>query len=197
MIPKRIFTIWISEKEMPELMQKCVKSHDLKGYEHRMITLDDCRYTANRYLQECIKEKKWIKVTDFLRMFLLFYEGGIYLDCDMEILKPFDDLLKNNMFVGREDPNVIANSIIGAEVHHPLLGEYLRMVEDNFRGDGEFIFEPAERLFSDLIIGRYGNFPGITTYSSDYFFPKNEKTGEEKITDNTHIYHHFARSWKK
>lgn len=194
-IPKRIFTIWIAEKEMPELMRECCETHNLSEYEHRTITLDNC-FKDSRYLQEAIKAEKWIKVTDYLRIYYLYTEGGIYLDCDMEVLRPFDNLLNNDMFVCRENDRLIANSIIGAKEEHPLLKEYLEKVENNFKGDGELIFEPAERLFTDLINGVYGRFGSTTTYSSDYFHPLDEVTGKEKITDNTYTYHYFKRSWK-
>ena len=115
----------------------------------------------------------------------------------MEVIKPFSDLLNNNMFVGREDEHIISNSIIGAEKGHRLLKKYLDLVEINFRGGGDMIFEPAERLFTDLILGKYGKLGGVTTYSAEYFFPKDEKTQKEEITKNTYTYHHFQRSWKK
>jgi len=185
-IPKKIFTIWISEKEMPEKMQECCKTHLLKGYEHKMITLDNC-FKDSIYLQEVIQATKWIKAADFLRMYYLYNEGGIYVDCDMDILKPFDDLLDNDMFVCREDEKRIANSIIGAKKGHPLLREYLNKVESNFRGGGDMIFEPAERLFTDLVEGTYGEFGDVKIYPRGYFFP------EEKI----YTFHHFTRSWKK
>jgi hypothetical protein len=201
MIQKKIFTIWIGEIPMPEAWNEFVETHDIAEYEHKIILLEDAKRIAQehkiKYLQEAIDAKKFIKVTDYLRVWLLWSEGGIYLDCDMQVLKPFDDLLNTGIFVGRENNRVIANSIIGAEKGHPLLKKYLDIVESNFKGSGDMVFEPAERLFTDLVLGTYGNFEDIITYSSDYFFPMNEITKEEKITKNTHTYHHFARSWKK
>ena len=200
MIPKTIFTIWIGEIPLPSAWKEFVETHNLEDYEHKTILLDDAKRIADeydvKYLRDAIDSKKWIKVTDYIRMWLLYNEGGIYLDCDMQVIKPFDDLLNTGLFVGRENPRVIANSIIGAEKGHPLLKLYLDKVENNFKGSGDMIFEPAERLWTDLILGVYGNFEDIVTYSSDYFFPMNEETKEEKITKNTHVYHHFARSWR-
>ena len=200
MIPKKLWTIWIGEILLPAAWQEFVDTHNIEGYEHKIILLEDARKIADehdiKYLKEAIEAKKWIKVTDYIRMWLLYTQGGIYLDCDMQVLKPFDDLLDTGIFVGRENPRVIANSIIGAEKGHPLLKMYLDKVEANFKGSGEMIFEPAERLWTDLILGVYGNFENITTYSSNYFFPMNEDTKEEKITSNTYVYHHFSRSWK-
>ena len=197
MIPKIIYTIWISENPLPEDLKEWSKTHQVQpGFENRFITLDNC-IRGIRYVEEAIAAKKWIKVTDYLRMFYLYKTGGIYLDCDMEILKPLDDLLDNRLFVCRENEKVIANSVIGAEKENILIKKYLELAEDNFRGGGSMIFEPAERLFTDLIMGTYGDFGETKIYPEEYFFPYNEKTGETNITPNTHIFHHFKRSWKK
>jgi hypothetical protein len=201
MIPKRIFTIWIGEIPMPKEYEKWCNTHIMNGWERVVLLLDDAKHIAETnniaYLKEAIEAKKWVKVSDYMRIWNLFAHGGIYLDCDMEVLKPLDDLLDTGLFVGRENDHVVANSIIGAEQFHPLLKKYLEIVNGNFKGGGDLIFEPAERLFTDLCLGLYGNFEDMITYSSDYFFPMNEITKEEKITKNTHVYHHFMRSWKK
>lgn len=190
MIPKNIFTIWISEKGLPEKYKKDCATHKLEGYNHHYITLSDCENIKSKYLKECLKYKKWVKATDYVRMHYLYNKGGIYLDCDMQVLKPFDDLLSNSMFIGREDPRIIANSIIGSESNHLLIKKYLQLVENNFKGSGEMIFEPAERLLTDLILGKYGRFGDTTTYSSDYFFPL------KKSNKNSYTFHKFTRSWK-
>jgi hypothetical protein len=197
MIPKRIFTIWIAEIPLPEKYEKSCNSHNQSGYEHRFITLQDALQfsTKHVYLHEAIQAKKWIKVSDYLRMWYLCNEGGIYLDCDMEVIKPFDDLLDNKMFVGRETDILIGNSAVGAEKGHKLLQTYLDMVENNFRGDGNLIMEPAERLFGDLVNGHYGKLGPVTTYSAEYFFPFDEN-GKGEVTENSHTIHGFTRSWR-
>lgn len=201
MIPKKIWTIWINDKPMPEQYVLWVKTHKIKGYEHNLVLLNDVlkiQKTINsQYLNEAIASKKWIKVSDFSRIWYLFNYGGIYLDCDMEAIKPFDDLLNAGMFAGRENDKIIANSIIGAETGHSLLAKYMQLVNENFRGNGNFIFEPAERLFTDLVSGIYGNFENVVIYPSNYFFPVDKTSHKEKVAKNTYVYHHFARSWKK
>lgn len=41
-------------------------------------------------------------MSDYLRLWILFNYGGIYLDTDVEVLKKFDPLLKNEGFIGFE-----------------------------------------------------------------------------------------------
>jgi len=197
MIPKRIFSIWLNEKkEFPPLMERCIKSHKLPGYEHRLITLDNC-YRGSRYVNECLASKNWVKASDFLRMHYLYMEGGIYLDADMKVLKNFDDMLENKLFVCREENNFIANSAVGSVKEHPLLGEYLNTVENNYRGDGNLIFEVGMGLFTDFIYKADVDKMGIKIYEPEYFFPYNHQTGKINKTKNTRVWHYFAKSWVK
>lgn len=200
MIPKKIWTIWISDKLMPEQYVSWVETHKMKGYEHNLILLDNVlknkKAINSKYLNEAIAFKKWIKISDFTRIWYLFNYGGIYLDCDVEVLRPFNNLLGTGMFAGRENNSVISSSVMGSEAGHPLLKKYMQLVDRNFRGSGNFIFEPAERLLTDLILGTYGNFENVTIYPSEYFL-LDEAGRKEKTAKNVYARHHFARSWKK
>ena len=108
MIPKRIFTIWLDEnRKPPELVRRCIESQKIEGYEHRLITLENC-YKDSPYMQQCLTsphlKKRYCKASDYLRMHYLLTEGGIYLDADVEMLpgKNFDALLDCKAFVGTE-----------------------------------------------------------------------------------------------
>ena len=197
MIPKRIFTIWFNEDpELPPMVKRCIESQKIPGYEHRLITLENC-YKDSRYIKECLSAKQWVKASDWLRMWYLYTEGGIYLDADMEVLKGknFDDLLDNRIFLAKEAGGYWANAAIGSEPGHPTIKEYLRRVEDNFRGDGDSIFEPGIRTFTDVFWEADREGLGIKEYPTDYFFPYNHITHEIKITENTRVYHHYMTSW--
>ncbi len=62
------------------------------------------------------KEKKWGFVPDYARFDIIYNEGGIYMDTDVEILKPLDNLLSLHGFMGFEEGNYINGGIgFGAE----------------------------------------------------------------------------------
>lgn len=178
---------------MPEIVQRCIDSQKALGYEFKLITLENC-YRGSRYVQECIAAKKWVKASDFLRMHYLFTEGGIYLDADIEMKKAMDHLLDTDMFVCEEKNGVFANSVVGSVAGHPILKEYLRRVEENFRGDGDLTFEPGLRAFADLV-WRDGAMLNVKILTSDFFFPFNHETQETKETENTLGHHYFLKSW--
>lgn len=196
-IPKKIFCIWLNDNpKIPAINKECIETQKIPGYEHRLITLDNC-FKANTYVKECIDAKRWVKASDFLRMYYLVMEGGIFLDADMRILpgKNFDALLNNRMFLAREVAGLWANSALGAEPHHPILEEYLGHVERNFRGDGELVFQPGIRAFDDVFWKKDLQALGVKVCPTEMFFPYNHLNGQTNITSETIVMHLYQKSW--
>lgn len=192
-IPKRIISIWLGG-EMPILVKECIETHKLEEYEWLMITNDN--YHHCQYVDDCIKAGRYAKAVDYLRMYYLHEHGGIYVDSDMKILKNFDDLLENDMFVCEEGTNgFIANSIIGSIPHHPALKNYLETVENNFKGSGDLVFQPGMQTWTDTLKLKKHD-KGFTTYAQEYFLPYNWQTGVTNVTDNTRTFHYYLQTWK-
>jgi len=202
-IPKIIWTIWLSEDgSIPDLIKSCTESQKMPGYEHRLITLDNC-FKDSKYMQECLnsphKTKKWCKASDYLRMHYLLTEGGIYLDADVGILegRNFDDMLEARMFVGMENNNVpgitvLGTAVIGAEPNHPLIKLWKDIAEANFRGDDDKCYESSMDILNIQGVHYQDTF---RLYPPEYFFPYNWQTGIINVTQNTRTFHHFLKSW--
>lgn len=68
---------------------------------------------------------------DILRLELLWLYGGIYVDTDVEPLRPVDDLLSRGVIVawspnrGRDGSRLLTQAVIGAEPRHPFIGACL------------------------------------------------------------------------
>ena len=140
--------------------------------------------------------KNWVKAADFLKIYYLYIDGGIYLDADVEVLTNFDDLLSDRLFMGKEESiGFFSNAIIGAEAGHPTLGEYLNKVEQNFRGDGDLVFEAGMRLWTDVVTWAQNKDLGIKIYPQEYFMPFDNITKQENITPNSRTKHYFSSSW--
>ncbi len=84
---------------------------------------------------------------------------------------------------------------MGAEPGHSLLKEHMRRVEDNFRGDGELVYDPGIRAFNDLLWYTNKEAHGIKIYEPEYFFPIDPFSKQLTITEKTRIIHHFAGTW--
>lgn len=190
MIPKKIYTVWIGP-EMPDFIKKCIETHKLDGYEHILITNENMYH--NKYVDECLAAEKWGKAADYLRMHYLL-EGGIYLDADTKVLKSFDDVLDNEMFVCEEENKFIANGIVGVIPNHPMIKRYLELVDTNFIGSGELVFQPGMYLWTELV--KYSQWsPNIKIYPSDWFLPYNHQTNTTTLTENSHTIHYYLKSW--
>lgn len=193
MIPKRIISMWIGS-EMPDLVKKCVATHKLDGYEHLWIDNTNYHEFDCDYLKECTDAELWGKASDYIRMAALEKYGGIYLDADCEVLKTFDDVLDDDLFVCEEANYFVANGVIGAISHHPLIKDYLGKLTRNFKGSGELVFQPGMGLWTECIKqGPWKNV--IKIYPAEWFLPYNHQTGVTNITENTHTNHFYLRSW--
>jgi mannosyltransferase OCH1-like enzyme len=189
MIPKRIISIWLGDKQ-PELIQKCLNTHYQPGFENLLITLDNCY--RNIYIEGCL-QVSYAKAADYLRIYYLNKLGGIYLDADVEVIKPLDDFLDQEMFTCVEENGFVSNAIIGSVPGHPILKDYLGKVDRNFIGNGDLIFQPGMFLWTEIV--KYN--PGVRIYPPEYFLPYNHRMDRMKITENTHTIHYFLKSWTR
>lgn len=106
LLPKTIHYCWFGNNEKPKLFYKCYKSwkrfcpdYEIIEWNESNIDISSCPL----YVQQAFEEKKWAFVTDYIRLKIIYENGGIYLDTDVELLKPLDDLLVYNAYFGFED----------------------------------------------------------------------------------------------
>lgn len=80
----------------------------------------------NIFSQEAYEEKKWAFVSDYVRLYALYHYGGIYVDTDVEILKPLDDLLElGGAVTGYQDGYSIPAGIMLAVPQNEWIGKLL------------------------------------------------------------------------
>lgn len=87
--------------------------------------------SINTYCYEAYKSKKWAFVSDYARLKILYIHGGIYLDTDVELLKPLDPLLKNNKaWIGFQNTEQITTGLgFASEPYNPCIEEMLKLYE--------------------------------------------------------------------
>lgn len=126
-IPKVIHYCWLSNDEKPEKIKRCMASWSevMPDYEIRHWGMDSFDFDSVPFLKDAIAMKKWAYVSDFIRLYAVYTEGGIYLDSDVLVIKRFDDFLDNEMFIGTEMATDGAFSpeaaIFGARKEMPIL----------------------------------------------------------------------------
>jgi len=194
MIPKVIHYIWVGS-EVPENIQILIdkNSQFFKEYEVKVWTENNMP-PLNTFAQRAYDEGKWAFVSDYLRFIILQNHGGIYLDTDMEVLKPLDDLLDNRCFAGwdRRHKFVYAG-IIGAEPNN----EYIGNIVKSYNKIDNKLYPTSPEIMTDCY-ANYHKQEALNILSSQYFYPllDGEKSTELslKYAYTNHLWH---ESWRK
>ena len=123
MIPKKIHYCWFGRGKMPELAVKCIESWKkyLPEYEIKEWNEDTFDLTLYPYAKEAYDNRKFAFVTDVVRLYALYYEGGIYMDTDVEVLKPLDYLLQFDAVSGFETDSQIPTGLMASQKGLPLI----------------------------------------------------------------------------
>ena len=133
-------------------MKTCGKH--LEGYEVIEWNENNFDIDSHPFVKAAYKAKKWSYVSDYIRAYVIYKYGGIYLDTDILVLDNFDRFLNNRAFVGFENPQYPFTAVFGAEPGHPLVKD---MIEYYDRLDEyKFDFEKNNTIsVSDLLIKKY------------------------------------------
>ena len=195
-IPKIIHYCWLSGEPFSELVQRCIQSwkEKLPDYEFMLWDTDKFDIHSVSWVEQACAEKKWAFAADYIRLYALYTYGGIYLDCDVEVVKPFDDLLDQPYFMGSEShKNVIEAAVMGSEPHQAWMKEALGWYCDK-SFDVTKLNDPTIAI-PVIIKKTLAIFPDVKILPADYFSPKDNRTGKVRITPNTYTIHHFDGNW--
>ena len=103
MIPKIIHYCWFGDESFGDLQNRCIATWKKFLPDYKL-----CHWRASDlpfqilYVKKMYQNKRWAYLSDYMRLYALYHYGGIYLDLDVEILKPLDDLLENDFFISYE-----------------------------------------------------------------------------------------------
>lgn len=102
MIPKIIHYCWFSEEKYPPLIKRCIQSWKKQLPDYKLVLWDSKSFDFNSvpFVKKCIEMRKWAFAADYIRLYAVYTHGGIYLDSDVLVLKPFDKILNCNAFWG-------------------------------------------------------------------------------------------------
>ena len=208
MIPKIIHYCWFGGKPLPVLAQKCINSwkkycpdYEIKEWNETNFDVLGCDFT-----KEAFEAKKWAFLSDYARLSIIFQEGGIYLDTDVELLKSLDFILKHKCFFAEETTGFVNTGLgFGAEKGNSIIKKLLQEYEGKhfLLPDGTFDLTPCPKKNTRPLF-QYGyHFSGetiwkgenIVIYPPEYFCPMDCDTRKLEVTENTISIHHFEASW--
>lgn len=206
-VPKVIYYCWFGKGEMPHLAEKCIKSWKKYCPHYKIVRIDEGNFdiNQNKYAKEAYDAGKWAFVSDYARLKVLYDNGGIYFDTDVEVIKPIDKLIEEKGFMGFDDNGIISTGLgFACEKGNELIGA---LIED-YEGipfvlpDGTYDLTPCpERNTKKMqslgmnISLQNQDFMGLRMLAEDYLCPMKYYTGKKVITKNTYSIHHFCASW--
>jgi acetyltransferase-like isoleucine patch superfamily enzyme len=210
MIPKKIHYCWFGNNPKTENLEKYINSWKKYCPDYEIIEWNETNYdiTKNRFIQEAYNARKYAFVSDYARLDIIYHEGGIYLDTDVELIKNLDKFLSDVCFIGLEkigQPNTGLG--FGAIKNSNFLKKNLEQYKNlHYEKDKEFEFtcvQLTKNVLQDLqfndeadILQDLGE---VVIYPTDYFCPLNPyRVGKKhkNFTTNSASIHHYEGTWQ-
>ena len=131
------------------------------------------------FAKRAFEEKQWAFVSDLIRIAVMYQYGGVYLDCDVKIIKDLSPFLKEGVFIGFEDNSHPSTAVFGAEPKHPLfkdIMDFYSSIKLNRQVDFKKFVNTT--IFSELLVKDFNCQPngkeqvletGIHIYPSGFF----------------------------
>lgn len=202
MIRKAIHYRGFSGKALLKSTHKCVNSWRKIPPDYEIMEWNKSNFDVNMepYTSVADAAKKYAFVSDFARFWILHQEGGVYFDTDVEVIRPMDDILHAEAFMGMGNQESAAPRLgLAVEAEHPLYRWYLDYFSDKHFTPQQPSMIPVlrEKL---LELGwqqelRIQSMEGITIYPPDYFCPQTMMGSPICLTENTRSIHHFDCTW--
>ena len=207
MIPKIIHYCWFGRGEMPQLAKECIASWHkyMPDWEYKLWNEDNFDMNCTAYSREAYEAKKYAFVSDYVRLWVLCNEGGLYLDTDVKVFKPFDDLLCYRAFAGFEGSKYIpvGTCVMASEAGGQWVGEQLGYYHERhfLNADGSFDLTTNVQFISAKMReggfvqnGNEQDYKDLHVFPVDYFCPM-QTTGEYFRSENTYCEHLGLGSW--
>lgn len=204
----------------PEKIRYCIDTWHRVLPDYEFVLWDTSRFplTQSDWVREAFEARRYAFAADYIRLYALYHFGGIYLDCDVEVLRPFDDLLGLPYFVGHEAfEGRLEVAAFGAEKGTDWVGRCLAYYEGRHFVDAEgrqdvtvlpdvvrhCLQEAGYRLRDVSAVEAFDASAGVlSVFPKDWFCAHVHLTAYDVrrtyiVSDRTYSVHHFANSWCK
>jgi inositol phosphorylceramide mannosyltransferase catalytic subunit len=192
-VPRSIHQVWIGPDPLPDEQQPWIESwrRHHPGWEHRLWTEDDL--PGDPFRREVLERLRApVERADILRLEILFRHGGVYVDTDLECLRPLDDVLGDDEFVGVcLKPGRVTNTFMASAPGHPLLERALRELKPMETYWTMWATESIKEVAGPPLLRRLvPDYPDVTLLEPPLFFPSTPEQRERAVA-----VHHMARVW--
>ena len=224
MIPHIIHYCWFSRNPLPELAQNCIASWKKHMLDWECMRWDESNFditAAPLYVRQAYEARKFAFVSDYVRLWALEQYGGLYMDVDFEVYRPFDKLMdKYPAFAGYEGSKrkPVMQGVIASEPHGAWVRDMLSTYENRvfIKDDGSLDLTPNTSFFTDRLEAQgfvadgvekdfYVKSEGMNELTNErtfflhvfpvYYFCPGLTTGENIRNEETYCEHKGESSW--
>lgn len=94
-IPRKIHYVWLGNDSLPASVKDCINSWKkcMPDYSIKCWNEDNFDVDSVPWVKEAIQKKKWAFASDYIRLYALYTEGGIYMDTDVKVFRSLSKFL--------------------------------------------------------------------------------------------------------
>lgn len=206
-IPKTIHYFWVGGNPIPTNLQKCIDSWKRVNPDYEIKRWDESNYDFSwcPYMKEAYENKAWGFVPDIARLDVIYKYGGIYLDTDVESLKPFNRLLNDDAFFPMSCLDRIGiGAGFGAIKGHSIIKDMIDYYKDihfvNVDGSQNrtacyYYQYPIFKKYGFKVSGYYQKNNDIVVYPPEVLSPEGSGGLGNFYSKNTISIHHGSGTW--
>lgn len=151
--------------------------------------------------------KDWKRFqADLLRLELLYLYGGVYVDTDVEPLRPFDRLLYAEAFIGQSphpDVNgrtILTQAVMGARPGHGWVKACIDQLPGSFRRYARRRLAVSVGPHHVTRVWRGWDGDSVLVHPARYFHPQDNgdrDEGRDPDLEGAYCWHHWSTTWQK
>ncbi len=209
MIPKKVHYIWLGGKPKDKLTEICLLTWKDKMPEYEFIEWNESNLdldkisSENKFFAECRKRNLYAFMADYLRIKIIYEQGGIYIDTDVQAIQSLNPILNSDLLLGWEECTIdkvnkqIGTGFIAAEKENWFIKKVLDFYNNDIMNTDLFIIPVImTKIYNELSETEKNK---IEIFPKEYFSPYDsggEKCfSQELVTKNTYVIHWFSYTW--
>lgn len=189
MIPKIIHYVWMGGAPLPALAEECIVSWKTHMPEWEYRRWDEETFDVSRaplYVRQAYEARKFAFVSDYVRLWALEQYGGLYMDVDFMVYRPFDDLMdKYPAFAGYEGSKrqPVMQGVIASEPHGAWVRDMLSTYQfrEFIKVDNSLDLTPNTSYFTDRLISQGFVADGV---EKDFYLLEENKNTESAAANS-------------